>query len=325
MHPIWSFKYLLVLGLFAASTLAVAQPATGGSVRILVGFPAGGAPDAVARAFAEQLRQSSGASVIVENKPGASGKIAIDALLSSPATGETVALIPSSLLALVPQIVKSAKYDSVRDFVTLGSVAEYGFGIAAGPASRASSIAEYKKWAVAHPKDSSYGTPGQGTPQHFLGAQLEKALGIELTHVPYKGGAAAVTDVLGGTVPLLITTEQLLVPYEAQGKLKALLITSRQRNPKLPSVPTAREAGFPQLEATDWFGLFAKAGTPSANAAEWRAHLAKVLASPKYQEAMKNQGYNVPSSQPSDFPKLLATERTDWAERVKASGFTATD
>lgn len=117
--------------------------------------------------------------------------------MSSPATGETVALIPSALLALAPQILKSAKYDSVRDFVTLGSVAEYGFGIAAGPASRATSIAAYKEWAKAHPKDSSYGTPGQGTPQHFLGAQLEKILGIELTHVPYKGGAAAVTDVLG--------------------------------------------------------------------------------------------------------------------------------
>ena len=325
MHAIRSFKHLLAFGLLAASTLAVAQPETGGSVKILVGFPAGGAPDAVARAFADQLRQSSGATVVVENKPGASGKIAIDALLSSPATGETVALIPSALLALAPQILKSAKYDSVRDFVTLGSVAEYGFGIAAGPASRATSIAAYKEWAKAHPKDSSYGTPGQGTPQHFLGAQLEKILGIELTHVPYKGGAAAVTDVLGGTVPLLITTEQLLVPYEAQGKLKALLITSRQRNPKMPNVPTAREAGFPQLEATDWFGVFAKTGTPSASAAEWRAQLAKVLASPKYQEAMKNQGFSVPTSQPADFPKLLAAERTDWAERVRVSGFTDTD
>lgn len=325
MYRIPSLKHLLCISLFAVTSLVASQPTANGNVKILVGFPAGGAPDTVARAFADQLRQLSGATVIVENKPGASGKIAIDALLSSPASGEIVALIPSSVLALVPQIVKSAKYDSVRDFVTLGSVAEYGFGIAAGPASPATSIAAYKEWAITHPKSSSYGTPGLGTPQHFLGAQLEKILGIDLTHVPYKGGAAAVTDVLGGTIPLLITTEQLLVPYEGQGKMKTLLITSRQRNPKMPNVPTAREAGLPQLEATDWFGVFAKSGTASTIVTEWRTQLAKVIASPRFQESMKSQGYNIPGAQSADFPKLLAAERATWAERVKTSNFTATD
>jgi tripartite-type tricarboxylate transporter receptor subunit TctC len=325
MHHTSFVKRLISVGVLAVSTIVSAQPAANGNVKILVGFPAGGAPDAVARAFADQLRQTSGATVIVENRPGASGKIAIDALLSSPANGETIAVIPSSVLALVPQIVKSAKYDSVRDFVTLGSVAEYGFGVAAGPLSRATNVAGYKEWAKAHPKESSYGTPGLGTPQHFLGAQFEKVLGVDLTHVPYKGGAAAVTDVLGGTVPLLITTEQLLVPYEAQGTLRTLFITSSQRNPKMPNVPTAREAGMPQLEAVDWFGVFAKAGAPAANVTEWRTQLMKVIGSAKYQEVMKNQGYTVPSAQPADFPKLLAAERNGWAERVKASGFTAAD
>lgn len=325
MHTLKPFKYLLALGILAVTNLAIAQSPGIGNVRILVGFSAGGAPDSVARAFADQLRQSLGSTVIVENRPGASGKIAIDALLSSPSDGETVALIPSSVLALVPQIVKTAKYDSVRDFVALGSVAEYGFGIAAGPASNASTIAAYKEWAKTHAKDSSYATPGQGTPQHFLGAQLQKLLGVELTHVPYKGGAAAVGDVIGGLVPLLITTEQLLVPYDGQGKIKALLVTSNQRNAKMPNVPTAREAGLPQLEATDWFGVFAKAGTTSAKVAEWRVQIARVLASPRYQEAMKNMGYLVPDTQAVNFPKLLAAERTAWSERVKLSGFTAAD
>ena len=318
-------RHFIALLLLSASALVGAQPAPGGSVKIMVGFPAGGAPDAVARAFADQLRLSSGATVVVENRPGASGKIAIDALLAGPATGVTIAVIPSSVLALVPQIVASAKYDSVRDFVTLGRIAEYGFGVAAGPASHATTVAAYKDWAKTHPKQSSYGTPGLGTPQHFLGAQLEKALAIDLTHIPYKGGAAAVTDVIGGTVPLLITTEQLLVPYVTQGTLKALLITSSQRNPKMPLVPTALEAGLPQLEATDWFGVFARAGTPTASVAEWRTLVMKVISAPKYQETMKSQGYTVPSTQPADFAKLLAVERSGWAERVKVSGFTATD
>jgi len=302
--------------------LASAQP---GTVKILVGFPAGGAPDAVARAFADQLRLVNGATVIVENKPGASGKIGIDALLSSQGETETVALIPSSVLALVPQIVKAAKYDSTRDFVALGSVAEYGFGVAAGPASGAATLAAFKDWAKQHPKESSYATPGLGTPQHFLGAQLQKLLGIEMTHVPYKGGAAAIGDVLGGQVPILITTEQLLVPHESQGRLKTLFITSRERNPKLPQVPTAREAGLPQLEATDWFGIFAKANTAPAKVAEWRAQVAKVVATPQFAQAMRTMGYEVPKTQPSDFKQLLTTERAAWTERVKLSGFTASE
>lgn len=304
------------------ATAAQSQTA-GGTVKILVGFPAGGAPDAVARAFADELRQTTNATVVVENKPGASGKIAIDSLLSAPADGNTIAMIPSSILVLVPQIIKVAKYDAVRDFVTLGSVAEYGFGVAAGPASKATTMAEYKAWARANSSHSAFATPGAGTPQHFLGAQLEKALGISLTHVPYRGGAAAVGDVIGGQVPLLITTEQLLVPHEGQGKLKALLITSKERNPKLPNVPTAREAGMPQLESVDWFGLFGKAGMAPAKAAQWRAQVDKVLASNRYREAMKNMGYTVPAKQPDDFPKLLASERAAWADRVKLSGFAA--
>lgn len=322
MHATSQLQRLLATGLLVAAATAGAQ-SPGGTIKILVGFPAGGAPDAVARAFADELRQATGATVVVENKPGASGKIAIDALLAASADGETIALIPSSVLALVPQIVKAAKYDSGRDFVGLGSVAEYGFGIAAGPASRATTVQAYKEWAKTNAKQSSFATPGPGTPQHFLGAQLEKSLGIEIAHVPYKGGAAAVGDVIGGTVPLLITTEQLLVPHEGQGKLKTLFITSRQRNPKMPNVPTAREAGLPQLESVDWFGVFGKAGMPPAKVTQWRAQVEKVVASAKYQEAMKTMGYTIPARQPADFPKLLAAERAAWADRVKLSGFTA--
>lgn len=314
-------KRLLIIGFVIFSSAATAQ--TAGTIKILVGFPAGGAPDAVARAFADELRLVIGATVIVENKPGASGKIAIDSLLSTSADGETIALIPSSVLALVPQIVKTAKYDSVRDFVALGSVAEYGFGVAAGPASKATTVKEYKEWAKVNAKQSSFATPGHGTPQHFLGAQLQKALGVELAHIPYRGGAAALGDVIGGQVPLLITTEQLLVPHEAQGKLKALLVTSLKRNPKLPNVPTAREAGFPQLESVDWFGVFGKSGMAPAKISQWRDYVEKVLSSSKYQEAMKNMGYGVPASQPADFPNLLAAERAAWADRVKSSGFSA--
>lgn len=311
------------LALVAGTAAAQTFPA---SVRILVGFPAGGVVDAVARAFADQLHQTSGAAVVVENRAGASGRIAIDALLAAPAQGDMVAVIPASVLALTPQVVKSASYDPVRDFSALGSLAEYGFGFAVGPAAAgATSPQAFRAWAQANPRAGSFASPGLGTPQHFLGMQFARSLGLALAHVPYKGGVAAITDVIGGQVPLLITTEQLLPPYEAQGKLKTLFVSSRTRNPKMPQVPTAAEVGLPQLESTDWFGLFAKAGMPAAKAAEWRALVARVLADPRYGEAVRGMGYGVPAAQPADFAKLLADERAAWATRVRLTGFTATD
>lgn len=295
-------------------------------VRILVGFPPGGVVDVVARAFADQLRVTTGATVVVENKAGAAGKLAIDALMAAPAQGDTLAVIPASVLALTPQVVKSATYDAVRDFSALGSLAEYGFGFAVGPgAPGVGNLQGYKAWALANPKASSFASPGLGTPQHFLGAQLARLLGVELTHIPYKGGAAAVTDVIGGQVPMLITTEQLLPPHEAQGKLRTLFVTSTSRNPKMPQVPTAAEVGLPQLESMDWFGLFARAGTPPARVAEWRATVARVLADPKYGETIRGLGYGLPASQPADFTRLLLDERAAWTARVRLTGFTATD
>lgn len=314
--------------LLAAMVLVVpalnsfAQPAP--SLKILVGFPAGGAPDAVARAFADQLRQASGVTAVVDNRAGASGKIAIDAVLAAPADGQTAAVVPSTILGLLPSIIKSARYDPVRDFIAVANLAEYGFGFAAGPASGATDIGAYRAWARANPRQSSYATPGTGTPQHFLGAQLQKALGVELAHVPYKGGALAINDVMGGQVPLLVSTEQLLVPHEGQGKLRMLLVTSRERNPRLPNVPTAREVGLAQLEATDWFGLFVKAGTPAARVEELRAAVAKVLASSGYREAMAKLGYGLPHRQ-GDLAQQVASDQAAWVERFKLSGFTATD
>lgn len=316
-------RVLAALVLAAAAGLAAAQP--GGSVRILVGFPAGGAPDAVARALADPLRAMTGATVIVENRPGASGRIAIDLLLSGAPDGQTLAVIPSSLLALLPDMVRSAKYDAARDFVTIGSVAEYGFGVAAGPASGAAELAALKTWARSQGRSADYATPGTGTPQHFLGAQLQKRLGIEMIHVPYRGGAPAVSDVLGGQVPLLIVTEQLLAQHEGRNKLRPLFVTSRERNPRLPEVPTARELGMAELEAADWFGLFARAGTAPARVDELRSQLARILANPAYREAMKTMGYSVPGSQPADFAQVLRSERAAWAERVKISGFQASE
>lgn len=316
-------RVLLTLIGLAASTFVGAQ--TSVSLKILVGFPAGGAPDAVARVYADQLRTLTGATVIVENRAGASGKIAIDALLNGPADGLTMSIIPASVLNTVPLTVKSAKYDSVRDFIAVGSVAEYGFGVAAGPASAAQDLGGFKSWAIKQSRPIAYATPGAGTPQQFLGAHMQKILGFPMAHIPYKGGAAAIGDVISGEVPLLITTEQLLVPHEGQGKLKTLFVTSKERNARMPNVPTAREVGLSQLEASDWFGVFVRTGTSTSKVYELRSQLMKIVSSANYQDAMRKIGYSIPQKQAANFAQLLQSERAVWEERVKLSGFEAGD
>jgi tripartite-type tricarboxylate transporter receptor subunit TctC len=302
---------------------AIAQPKP--TTKLIVGFVAGGPLDMVARVFAEHARQTLGTTMVVENRPGASGTIAIDALLRSPNDGLTVLIAPASLLELTPLVNATATYDPVRDFSAIGSLAEYGFAFGTGPATGVKDIAAFKEWAKANPASSNFGTPGQGTPQQFLGAQLEKALDIDMTHIPYKGGAASLNDVMGGQISMLVSTEQLLVPYEGQGKLNTLFITSKERNPLMPNVPTAKEAGLPTMETVDWFGAFVKADTPADKVAEWKAQVQKVTASADYIEAIKKLGYSVPNTQPADFSTLIDAERTAWAARVEQSGFKSTD
>lgn len=313
---------LSAMALLAVHGTASAQTHT---LRIIVGYPAGGAPDAVARLFGDQLRQLTGTNVVVDNKTGASGKIAMDSLLSAPADGQTIALIPSGNLLITPMTVKSVKYDSSRDFVPLASVAENGFALAVGPAAPNGSLGAFLAWAKLNPGKASFATPGLGTPQHFLGATLAKAADVELTHVPYRGGAPALNDVLGGQVPALITTEQLVATQHTAGKLRALMVTSPRRNPKMPDVPTARESGFPQMESSDWFGLFAKAGTPPNVVADLQKASAKVLASDSYKRALAEMGYDPPKMDASKLPARVLAEKDAWAKRIAASGFTASD
>ncbi|OWT54211.1 tripartite tricarboxylate transporter substrate-binding protein [Candidimonas nitroreducens] len=325
MHSIPAITRLLGCLLLAAAGTVTAQAAARDTIRVLVGFPAGGAVDIVARAFADQLRQSSGTTVVVENRPGAGGMIAIDSMLAAPASGQIVEVIPSSQITLAPLVTKAIKYDPLTDLVALGSLAEFGFGIATGPATKETTMAGYKDWANAHPDKSNFGFPGVGTPQQFIGVELGKQLHISYTPIAYKGGANSVIDVIGGQIATLVTTEQLLIPYQKQGKLHTLLITSKERNPMLPGVPTAIEVGLPDLDERGWVGLFIKSGTPAKLVTQWRAAVEKVVSNPKYAATMRNLGYGVPAKQPEDFAKKLASERATWQKRVKASGFVATN
>lgn len=306
---------LLMLGC-AVAAQAQTQP-----VRVLVGFPAGGAPDAVARAFADALRRVESVNVVVENKSGAAGLLAIETLLASGRAQDTLAVIPSSAALTVPMINANARYDAHRDLLPLGALADYGFGVAAGPSIDATSLEHVKAWAARNPGSASYATPGVGTPQHLMGVELESLLSTPLLHVPYRGGANAMADLLGGQVPLLITTAQLLVPQHTAGKLKTLFVTTQERHPQMPEVPTANEVGMAALTVQDWFGLFANPQMSPEEAQRWRRRVANVVADPAYQATLVEMGYVVPDRDPAMLVDTMTDEAQRWKNRVGLARF----
>ena len=226
-------------------------------------FPPGGSLDVVARLLVEHMKGYA-PSLIVDNRPGAGGRIALEALKSGEPDGSLLALTPGDQVTLFPHVYQKLSYDTLRDFVPVTTVCTFPFLLAIGPMvpSNVTTLAQFIEWCRANPKLATYGSPGAGTRPHFLGVTLARAAGIEFVHLPYKGGAPAIQDLLGGQIPATISVFANAFPHVQSGSLRALAITAPQRSPLLPNVPTAREAGYPGMEAVEWFGLFAPAKTP---------------------------------------------------------------
>lgn len=215
------------------------------ALKIFVGYPAGGAVDVVARQASEELRKL-GYNAVVENRTGASGQLAVDALLAAPADGATVAFMPGGNVTIFPHVYPKLRY-SLSDLAPLASVCSFQFGLGVGPGTPAKTLKEFVEWAKANPGKASYGTPGAGTVMHFMGVMLAKQAGVELLHVPYRGGAAALTDVFGGVIPALSTTLPNLVSHHKAGKLRILGFSGEKQLSGLPGVPTFKEQGYPEL------------------------------------------------------------------------------
>jgi tripartite-type tricarboxylate transporter receptor subunit TctC len=309
----------------AAPTLqqsALAQ--TGRSLRILVGFPPGGAVDVVAREVGEGLR-SAGFNVVVENRTGAAGRLATEQMLAAPADGSTVVFMPGGNYTIFPHVYPKLRYDPFRDLLPLAAACEFQFGLGVGPGTPAKTLKEFVDWAKANPSKANYGTPGGGTAMHFMGVMFARAAGFEFTHVPYRGGAAAIVDVLGGTVAALATTLPNLVLPHRQGKLRILAFTGTKRLPSLPDVPTFKDAGYPGLEMSEKFGFFAHAKTPPAVAAELHAAMRAAAAQPRVIAALEKLEYDPISMTQSEYAALLKTEHERWGPVIKATGYKAED
>lgn len=295
------------------------------TARIIVGFPPGGAPDIVARRLSEQLAGKLAASVVVDNRPGAAGRIAVDVARQNPADGLTLLLNPAGVLTINPHTYKKLNYDPFKDFAPIGLAALIDFGFGVGPAvpPEVKNIPDFVKWAKANPGKVTYGTPAAGSPSHFVGDTLGRTQGVELTHVPYRGGAPALNDLMGGQVSAVILTLGDMVQHEKAGRLRLLAATGAARSKYAPDTPTFTEQKIPGLDLRDWTGVFI-AGTPSTEVAGRVAALVRAATSaPAYVQALATSSLEAASSTPQELDKLARADFERWGPIVKASGFVA--
>lgn len=321
---------VVAVALAGTSASVVAQqaaPILNKPLKIVVGFPPGGSADTLARVLAQQLAGIA-PTVIVDNKPGAGGRIAIEAVKNSEADGATLVMTPASMVAVYPHIYRKLPYDPVADFAPVGRVAAAPFILAVGPQvpAEVKTLADFIKWGKANPTLASYGSSGAGSIPHFTGVALGKAAGLDWAHVAYRGAAPAMNDLLGGQIAANVSVMSNALPHVQAGKLRALAVSSSQRNPALPSVPTFAEAGVKEAAAVEWFGVFAPARTPVGVVNRLSQALNAAERSKPFQDALAKGGFDsVGTDTPSTFANVLKTDISRWGQIVKASGFTPED
>lgn len=289
--------------------------------RIVVGVPPGGSLDFVARLVAEQLREGTGRNVIVENKPGAALRIAIEAVVAAEADGSVLLLTPATMLTIYPYIYKNLKYDAFKDLAPVSNAVTFDFAFAVGPSTPAANIREFAAWAKANPKSAAFASPANGSAPHFLGVMLAKRLGIVLNHIPYKGAAPAVQDLLGGQVASGMLPIGDVAQHHRSGKLKVLATTGAKRAKLLPDVPTLRESGI-DVEGKEWYGLLAPAGTPLPVRESLSAMVQKGMRRPEVAERVASIGFEPTPSTPAEFASLIKADFDAWGPIVKETGFT---
>ena len=311
--------------LAAASAAALAAPALLAqerTLKILVGFPPGGSVDVIARLLAEKMRVSLGQNVIVDNKPGAGGRVALVELKRAAPDGQTLVLSPSGALVLQPWFIQNLGYDPVKDFTAIARVTTFDFAITAGPGAPAGDLKAVLAWLKANPGKANYATSGAGTIPHFAGQLLAQATGVPLTHVAYRGGAPAAIDLVGGQIPLMVDTASETLEHHKAGRARILAVTGEQRSRALPEVPTLKEAGF-NMAADAFFGLYGPAGMAADVVARIDKAVADALRAPDIQDKVYGFGLVPSHASSAELTATQAAHLKRWEAPVKASGFKA--
>ncbi|HZF80778.1 MAG TPA: Bug family tripartite tricarboxylate transporter substrate binding protein [Rubrivivax sp.] len=290
---------------------------------MLCGFPAGGTTDAVSRRVAERLRGSFAKNALVDNKPGAGGRLAVEELKRSPADGSTLLLTPAGMITLYPHIYRSLSYgiDDVTP-VSTACMVSFAFGVGPMVPDSVKNLRDFLVWAKANPDKANYGSPGAGSPPHFIGALLSKDSGVAMSHVPYRGSAPGITDLLGGQVAAFTSPLGDYLPHIKSGKLRVLATSGTKRTRFTPEVGTYAEQGFSELTFTEWYGFFLPPKAAPDLVQRVAAAIRSAVAVPEVAEAFSQLGLEAQTNSPAEMARAVREENAAWAPIVKKVGFT---
>ena len=320
------FKYatrvlqIVALALLAAST-AVAQSWPTQPIKLIVGFTPGTGIDIIARTVGQKLQERLGQPVIVENKPGASGNIGSESVARAKPDGYTL-LVTVSTFVMNPSLYKSLPFDPSKDFAPISLAAWGSLALCVPLSAKIETVAQLVAAAKAAPGKLNYASPGVGTPHHLSMELFKNITGTDIAHVPYKGTAGAITDLLGGQVNAMFVPIHVALPHVRSGKLKALALGSPKRHPTAPDLPTLAELGVPGVEVDMWYGFMAPQGTPRDVVARLNAELRSIVALPDIQSSFATQGLDPATSSPEEFQAIMERDTVRWAKVVQQARIT---
>lgn len=314
----FTLRSLVAALALAATGSAFAQAWPAKPVRVIVPFAAGGNTDGIARIASERLTSAFGQQFVVENRPGAGGAIAADLVAKSAPDGYTLFVSALGQLAILPFITKVG-YDPIRDFEPVSNIGENAFILGVHQSVPVRTVRELVDFVKANPGKTSYASGGSGSVSHLSAALFVTRAGIDVTHVPYKGGAPAVADLVGGQVQMYFGNYSDMVPHAQTGKVRLLGISSLKRDPRLPDVPTIAESGYPDFRTVTWNGLVAPAKTPKDVIERLSAELQKAAKEPAYVERLQKLGVDSVGSTPEQFARTIRQDVTFWGNAAKAA------
>jgi tripartite-type tricarboxylate transporter receptor subunit TctC len=316
---------MMIVKAALAACLVAASSATWAAfpekpIRVVIGFPAGGPLDQHARLLADRLQAVLGQPVLVDYKAGAGGTVGAQEVMKAPPDGYTLMLANTGVMVINPALYTKLPYQTLRDFTPIARTAMQPLALLVNPKVPVDSLKQFVDYARTRPGQVNYGSAGNGGISHLVPEMFKSATGLFMVHIPYRGSAPAFTDLMGGQVQFMAESIPQAASYHKQGKVKALAVTSRERNPALPDTPTVMETGIRDFEVVGFYGFLAPAGLPKDVTAKLSDAFRQVLATPEIRSRMISQGADPAFLGSEDFAKFLATEMPRWAEAVRKSG-----
>ena len=315
-----SLAFAFAASLVSLSAFAQAWPS--GTVTVVVPWPPGGPSDIAARPLSKGLTEALKQTFVIDNRAGGGGNIGTAAVVRSKADGHTLLITSSAPIVINPSLYKNMTFDPSKDLMPVTNLLRVPLVLVANPSVPAKNLKELIAHIQSKKGQFSYASSGNGTPQHLTGELFDSVLKLGMMHVPYKGSAPAITDLLGGHVPVMFDSMIAIMPHIKAGKVKPIAVTSAQRSPLLPDVPTFAEAGLPAIESYAWYGMFAPAGTPKDVVAKINAEALKVMKQADFQKIRAETGSDYVGDTPENFGKFVQAEAARWSKVVKDSGAT---